>query len=83
LFIQSEGVFPAAESNYSVACAIDQALQLKHDWKNGKGTGEVIAFNVSGHGLLDTGGYAEVLGKDIGSKVSLEDLMKTFSPQPF
>ena len=83
LFIQSEGVFPAPESNYSVACAIDQALQLKHDLKNGKGKGGVIAFNVSGHGLLDTSGFAEVLGKDIGSKVRLEDLMKTFTLQPF
>jgi tryptophan synthase beta chain len=83
LFIQSEGVFPASESNYSVACAIDQALQLKHDWKSEKGEGGVIAFNISGHGLLDTGGFAEVLGKNIGSKVSLKDLMKTFSPQPF
>jgi len=56
---------------------------LKHDLKNGKGKGGVIAFNVSGHGLLDTSGFAEVLGKDIGSKVRLEDLMKTFTLQPF
>jgi tryptophan synthase beta chain len=83
LFIRSEGVFPASESNYSIACAIDQALHLKHDLKSGKGNGGVIAFNISGHGLLDTGGFAEVLGENIGAKVSLEDLMKTLAPKPF
>lgn len=83
-FIQSEGVFPAPESSYSVACAIDQALECKNEWEKGNYTWEerVIAFNVSGHGLLDTGGFSEVLGEKINSRVYLEDLLKTLAPTP-
>ena len=56
LFVQKEGFLPAPESAYSVCCAIDEALECKR-----KGEEKVIAFNISGHGLLDLEGYQEVL----------------------
>ena len=55
IFIQTEGFLPAPESAYSIACAIDEARKSEND-------GKVIAFNVSGHGFMDMGGYQEVLG---------------------
>jgi len=56
-FIRSEGFLPAPESAYSVACAIDEALKCKES-----GEKKTIAFNISGHGFMDMGGYSEVLG---------------------
>ena len=55
-FIQAEGILPATESAYSVACAIDKVIKCKRSGKK-----KVIAFNVSGHGFLDIPGYREVL----------------------
>ena len=57
MFVQSEGVLPAPESAYGIACAIDEALKAKEDREK-----KVIAFNVSGHGFMDMEGYAQVLG---------------------
>ncbi|MEW5936710.1 MAG: TrpB-like pyridoxal phosphate-dependent enzyme [Candidatus Thermoplasmatota archaeon] len=57
LFLQIEGFLPAPESAYSVACAIDEALECKET-----GEEKCIAFNISGHGFMDMHGYAEVLG---------------------
>src|SRR2546428_725560 len=56
-FIQTEGFLPAPESADSVACAIDEAEKCKE-------TGEkrTIAFNISGHGVMDMPGHAGVLG---------------------
>ena len=56
-FVQAEGFLPAPESAYSVAAAIDQALECKRT-----GEEKVIAFNISGHGFMDMEGYAQVLG---------------------
>jgi tryptophan synthase beta chain len=56
IFTQKEGFLPAPESAYSVCCAIDEALECK---KNNEE--KVIAFNVSGHGLLDLSGYQDIL----------------------
>ncbi|MGD2250306.1 MAG: TrpB-like pyridoxal phosphate-dependent enzyme [Candidatus Methanofastidiosia archaeon] len=56
IFVQEEGFLPAPESAYSVCCAIDEALECKR-----KNEEKVIAFNVSGHGLLDLEGFQEVL----------------------
>lgn len=56
-FIQTEGFLPAPESAYSVACAIDEALNCKRT-----GEEKVIVFNVSGHGFMDMQGYRDVLG---------------------
>lgn len=57
MFIRNEGFLPAPESAYSIACAIDEALECKK-----KGEEKVIAFNISGHGFMDMAGYTEVLG---------------------
>jgi tryptophan synthase beta chain len=57
-FVQCEGFLPAPESAYSVACAIDEALECRKT-----GEKKVIAFNVSGHGFLDMFAYREVLAK--------------------
>lgn len=56
-FVRAEGFIPAPESAYSVAAAIDQALECK-----ASGEKKVIAFNISGHGFMDMEGYAQVLG---------------------
>ncbi len=55
-FIQAEGFLPSPESAYSVACAIDQALECRET-----GEAKTIAFNISGHGFMDMEGYADVL----------------------
>lgn len=56
-FVQSEGFVPAPESAYSIACAVDEALACKES-----GEAKTIAFNVSGHGLMDMAAYSDVLG---------------------
>jgi len=56
LFAQTEGIIPAPESTHAIRAAIDLALEAKK--KNEK---KVIAFNLSGHGLLDMSGYASYL----------------------
>ena len=56
LFAAAEGIIPAPESAHAVRVAIDLALAAKRT-----GEEKVIAFNLSGNGLLDLGGYAEFL----------------------
>ncbi len=56
-FITAEGFLPAPESAYSVTGAIDEAMRCKET-----GEEKVIAFNISGHGLLDIAAYREKLG---------------------
>ncbi len=52
LFAEAEGVIPAPETSHAIKSAVDLALEAKK--KNEK---KIIAFNFSGHGLLDLGGY--------------------------
>ncbi|MEM2124856.1 MAG: TrpB-like pyridoxal phosphate-dependent enzyme [Candidatus Methanosuratincola sp.] len=54
IFSRYEGIVPAPES----AHALLQAMKIAKTCKERK----VILFNMSGHGLLDLGGYAEYLG---------------------
>lgn len=56
LFTKLEGIVPAPESAHAVKAAIDLALKAKEEGKR-----VVIAFNLSGHGLLDLQGYREYL----------------------
>ncbi len=56
IFAMTEGLIPAPETTHAVKAAIDEALKAK---KNGER--KVIAFNFSGHGLLDLKGYEDVL----------------------
>jgi tryptophan synthase beta chain len=63
LFARSEGIIPAPETSHAIKAAVDLALEAKR--KNEK---KIIAFNFSGHGLLDMGGYQQYLdGKMNGS----------------
>ena len=57
LFLQTEGFLPAPESAYSIACAIDEAVECKRNNEE-----KIIAFNISGHGFMDMEGYRKVLG---------------------
>lgn len=56
IFTRTEGLCPAPETNHVIKAVIDEALKAKK-------TGEkrVIAFNFSGHGLLDLQGYGDYL----------------------
>jgi tryptophan synthase beta chain len=56
LFAKTEGIVPAPETNHAIKAAIDEAVAAK---KNNEE--RVIAFNFSGHGLLDLKGYADFL----------------------
>jgi tryptophan synthase beta chain len=56
LFARTEGIIPAPESTHAIKVAIDLALEAKKT--NEK---KIIAFNLSGHGLLDLNGYAQFL----------------------
>jgi tryptophan synthase beta chain len=51
-FAQTEGFIPAPETAHAVKVAIDEALKAKEE-----GVSKVIAFNFSGHGLLDLAAY--------------------------
>jgi len=52
LFAKTEGIIPAPETSHAIAAAIQQAKQAKEEGKE-----KVILFNLSGHGLMDLGGY--------------------------
>jgi tryptophan synthase beta chain len=51
-FARAEGIIPAPESSHAIRVAIDEALECK-----ARGEKKVIAFNLSGHGHFDLGGY--------------------------
>jgi len=51
-FARAEGILPAPESAHAIRVAIDEALRCKE-----RGEKKVIAFNLSGHGHFDLGGY--------------------------
>jgi len=57
LFAKTEGIIPAPETAHAIRAAIVHAQKAKAENKE-----SVIAFNLSGHGLLDMDGYAKVLG---------------------
>jgi tryptophan synthase beta chain len=56
LFARSEGIIPAPETSHAVKAVIDLALEAKE-----KNEEKIIAFNFSGHGLLDLAGYQQYL----------------------
>ncbi|OGS48134.1 MAG: TrpB-like pyridoxal-phosphate dependent enzyme [Euryarchaeota archaeon RBG_16_68_13] len=65
IFAKTEGLIAAPETCHAIRGAIDLALEAKRT-----GEAPVIAFNYSGHGLLDLGGYEQFLAgtmKDNGS----------------
>ena len=56
MFARAEGIIPAPETSHAIKAAIDLALEAKKDNEE-----KVIAFNFSGHGLLDLAGYQQYL----------------------
>jgi tryptophan synthase beta chain len=56
VFAKCEGIVPAPESSHAIKQAIVEALRAKEE-----GVEKTILFNLSGHGLLDLGGYAAYL----------------------
>ena len=56
IFARTEGIISAPESAHEIKFVIDEALRCKEN-----GQKKVIAFNHSGHGLLDLAGYESFL----------------------
>lgn len=56
IFTKTEGLCPAPETNHAIKAVIDEALKAKKT-----GERKVVAFNFSGHGLLDLQGYSDYL----------------------
>lgn len=56
IFTKTEGICPAPETSHAIKAVIDEALKAKKT-----GERKVIAFNFSGHGLLDLQGYSDYL----------------------
>jgi len=71
LFAQNEGIIPAPESTHAIKVAIDEALLCKQE-----GVSRTIAFNLSGHGLLDLGSYASYFAGNLENTDFQEDEMK-------
>jgi tryptophan synthase beta chain len=60
IFAKTEGLIPAPETAHAIRGAIDLALEAKESDEE-----TVIAFNYSGHGLLDMEGYAQYLAGNL------------------
>ncbi len=56
LFARHEGLIVAPETGHAVAAVVREARRAREE-----GRAKVILFNLSGHGLLDLGGYASYL----------------------
>ncbi len=56
IFARCEGIVPAPESSHAIKHAIVEALRAKEEGKE-----KTVLLNLSGHGLLDLGGYAAYL----------------------
>ncbi len=56
LFAETEGLIPAPETCHAIQGAVELAREAKR-----AGEERVIAFNFSGHGLLDLQGYADFM----------------------
>jgi tryptophan synthase beta chain len=74
IFSRREGIVPAPESAHALWMAMEVAKKCKE--RNEK---KVILFNMSGHGLLDLGGYSEYLSGRLPSnwepkQFALDDL---------
>ncbi len=61
-FAKTEGIVPAPESSHAIRAAMDLALEAKK-----KNEEKTIVFNLSGHGLLDMGGYGKYLSGEMNN----------------
>lgn len=57
LFAETQGIVPALESSHAVAAVIDEVKEADRS-----GISKVIAFNMSGHGLLELDNYIKLYG---------------------
>ena len=72
LFAKTEGIIPAPETSHAIAEVIRQAKQAKEEGKE-----KVILFNLSGHGLMDLGGYERYFAGQLGNyELPQEDIDK-------
>jgi tryptophan synthase beta chain len=55
-FARTEGIVPAPETSHAIRAAVDEALRCRE-----AGKGEVILFNLSGHGHFDMQAYADYM----------------------
>lgn len=60
IFTKTEGLVPAPETCHAIKAVIEEAIKCKKT-----GEKKVIAFNFSGHGLLDLQGYSDFLEKKL------------------
>ena len=68
LFAKTEGILPAPESMHAIKGAIDEAMKAKE--------GQVIVFNLSGHGHFDLSAYDAYLTGKIKDYEYPEDEIK-------
>jgi tryptophan synthase beta chain len=59
-FAKTEGLVAAPETAHAIRAAIDEAMQCKKT-----GEARTIAFNYSGHGYLDLGGFDKYLAGEL------------------
>jgi tryptophan synthase beta chain len=78
LFARSEGIIPAPEAAHAIRGAIDEALRCREE-----GRGEVIAFNLSGHGHFDMSSYEKYLaGKLVDYELPQKDIDRAIAALP-
>jgi len=84
LFARSEGIIVAPETSHAIAQVIREARQAKEEGKE-----RVLLFGLSGHGLLDLGGYqsyfaGELENYDLSPELLARGLSSTesFPPMP-
>jgi len=60
MFAKTEGVIVAPETAHTVRCVVDEALKCRR-----LGEKKVIAFALTGHGLLDLAGYEKFMNGEL------------------
>ena len=73
LFAQTEGIIPASETDLAIKAAIDETLKCKKER-----TQKIIAFNFSGHGLLDLAAYDSYLQDDLVDYAHPEEMILAY-----
>ncbi|MCE5251546.1 TrpB-like pyridoxal phosphate-dependent enzyme [bacterium] len=77
-FARTEGLLPAPETSHAIRAAINEALACKKT-----GEKKTIAFNYSGHGHFDLGGYdAYLAGKLVDYAYPEEEIKKSIAKLP-
>ena len=70
-FARTEGLLPAPETSHAIRAAINEALECKKT-----GEAKTIAFNYSGHGHFDLGGYDNYLAGKLVDYAHPEEAIK-------